>query len=178
MGTARPARGSDRGCRQRAAQATACPSSWPCSSCLHLLVDQPPRPGRPPGPLVAAGPPQPAKWRTRLLPLLLAPLGAAVRTGARGRAALAGLDEHQVRRWTSWHRWVTLAMLAHAFLAVTAAAERRDHPTADDMIPLTCNEIQRLFTALISPVHDLRHRLRWSHWRRRHQARARNSHYR
>ncbi|GHG90370.1 hypothetical protein GCM10017674_18070 [Streptomyces gardneri] len=41
---------------------------------------------------------------------------------------LAGLDEHQVRRWTSWHRWVTLAMLAHAFLAVTAAAERRDHP--------------------------------------------------
>ncbi len=34
---ARPARGSDRGCRQRPAQATACPSSWPCSSCLHLL---------------------------------------------------------------------------------------------------------------------------------------------
>src|SRR5215204_1002607 len=37
MGTARPARGSDRGRRQRAAQATACPSSWPCSSCLHPL---------------------------------------------------------------------------------------------------------------------------------------------
>src|SRR5215216_649011 len=34
---ARPARGSDRGRRQRAAQATACPSSWPCSSFLHLL---------------------------------------------------------------------------------------------------------------------------------------------
>src|SRR5215212_590359 len=29
---ARRARGSDRGCRQRAAQASACPSSWPCSS--------------------------------------------------------------------------------------------------------------------------------------------------
>ena len=30
---------------------------------------------------------------------------------------LTGLDEHQVRRSrTSWHRWVTLAMLAHAFL--------------------------------------------------------------
>jgi SRSO17 transposase len=28
---------------------------------------------------------------------------------------LAGLNEHQVRRWTSWHRWTTLAMLAHAF---------------------------------------------------------------
>ena len=24
---------------------------------------------------------------------------------------LTGLDEHQVRTWTSWHRWVTLAML-------------------------------------------------------------------
>lgn len=37
---------------------------------------------------------------------------------------LAGLDEHQVRRWTSWHRWITLAILAHAFLVVTAAIER------------------------------------------------------
>jgi SRSO17 transposase len=27
---------------------------------------------------------------------------------------LTGLDEHQVRRWTSWHRWTILAMLAHA----------------------------------------------------------------
>ncbi|MET8982273.1 IS701 family transposase [Streptomyces sp. NPDC004539] len=91
---------------------------------------------------------------------------------------LTGLDEHQVRRWTSWHRWVTLAMLAHAFLAVTAAAERHDRPTPDGLIPLTGNEIQHLFAALISPVHDLAHRLRWSHWRRRHQARARQCHYR
>jgi SRSO17 transposase len=27
---------------------------------------------------------------------------------------LCGLDQHQVRRWPSWYRWVTLAMLAHA----------------------------------------------------------------
>ncbi|MFE9649306.1 IS701 family transposase [Streptomyces sp. NPDC006365] len=91
---------------------------------------------------------------------------------------LAGLDEHQVRRWTSWHRWVTLAMLAHAFLAITAATERRDRPSPDGLIPLTGNEIQHLFAALISPVHDLAHRLRWSHWRRRHQARARQCLYR
>ncbi|MET9888105.1 IS701 family transposase [Streptomyces sp. NPDC006430] len=90
---------------------------------------------------------------------------------------LAGLDEHQVRRWTSWHRWVTLAMLANAFLAVTAATERRDRPAPDGLIPFTGNEIQHLFAALISPVHDLAHRLRWSLWRRRHQARARASHY-
>ncbi len=41
---------------------------------------------------------------------------------------LTGLDQHQVRKWTSWHRWTTLAMLAHAFLAVATAAERRHIP--------------------------------------------------
>ncbi|WP_370409773.1 transposase [Streptomyces fradiae] len=133
--------------------------------------------------------PQSAKWRTRLLPLLLArpvPLSDLVRVAGRrwtveetfqAGKGLAGLHEHQVRRWTSWHRWVTLAMLALAFLVVTAAAEGRDHPAPDDLIPLTCNEIQRLFTTFTSRVHDLAHRLRWSHWRRRHQARARNCHY-
>jgi SRSO17 transposase len=30
------------------------------------------------------------------------------------RAGLTGLDEHQARRWTSWYRSVTLAMLAAA----------------------------------------------------------------
>ncbi|MEY9963402.1 hypothetical protein ABIA33_001435 [Streptacidiphilus sp. MAP12-16] len=47
---------------------------------------------------------------------------------------LAGVDEHQVRRWISWHRWVTLAMFTHTFLAVTAAAvvsrDYADHPAA------------------------------------------------
>jgi len=32
-----------------------------------------------------------------------------------------GLDQYQVRRWDGWHRHITLAMLAHAYLAVTAA---------------------------------------------------------
>jgi hypothetical protein len=42
----------------------------------------------------------------------------------------ARLDEHQVRRWTSWHRWVTLTMLAHAFLVVATAAQCRADTTA------------------------------------------------
>jgi SRSO17 transposase len=90
---------------------------------------------------------------------------------------LAGLDEHQVRRFTSWSRWVTLAMLAHAFLTVIRANEHALHPAPDALIPLTCNEIQRLFTTHIRPTLDAPHRLRWSLWRRRHQARSRASHY-
>ncbi len=29
-----------------------------------------------------------------------------------------GLDEYEVRRWVGWYRHITLALLAHAFLAV------------------------------------------------------------
>jgi SRSO17 transposase len=35
-----------------------------------------------------------------------------------------GLDQHQVRKWTPWYRYTTLAMFAHATLAVIAARER------------------------------------------------------
>jgi len=31
-----------------------------------------------------------------------------------------GLDNYQVRTWDAWHRHITLAMLAHTFLAITA----------------------------------------------------------
>ncbi|MQA64087.1 MAG: hypothetical protein GEU86_22105 [Actinophytocola sp.] len=31
-----------------------------------------------------------------------------------------GLDNYQVRTWDAWHRHITLAMIAHTFLAVTA----------------------------------------------------------
>lgn len=91
---------------------------------------------------------------------------------------LAGLDEHQVRRWTSWRRWTLLAMLAHALLAVLAATERTDRPGPTDMIALTCSEIRRLLTQLIvNPARALACPLLWSQWRRRHQHRARTSHY-
>jgi SRSO17 transposase len=92
---------------------------------------------------------------------------------------LVGLDQHQVRRWGSWYRWTTLAMLAHAFLVVLAATDRSRHPPPSGLISLTCNEVQHLFATLLArPAGDLSHRLRWSLWRRRHQARARTCHYR
>jgi SRSO17 transposase len=47
-----------------------------------------------------------------------------------------GLDQYEVRRWTGWYRHITLAMVAHAFLAVLAAQEhekgvtRPTHPSS------------------------------------------------
>jgi hypothetical protein len=38
-----------------------------------------------------------------------------------------GLDHSQVRRWEGWYRHITMAMLAHAFLAVTAATDPKAH---------------------------------------------------
>lgn len=92
---------------------------------------------------------------------------------------LVGLDQHQVRRWKSWHRWTTLAMLAHAFLAVATAIERDTTPTPAGLITLTVNEFRRLFDALLLATnHTVATLLSWSRWRRRHQYRARQCHYR
>jgi SRSO17 transposase len=92
---------------------------------------------------------------------------------------LVGLDQHQVRRWTSWYRWTTLAMLAHAFLAVATATERDTAPTPAGLITLTVNEFRRLFDALLLATnHTVATLLAWSRWRRQHQYRARLSHYR
>lgn len=90
-----------------------------------------------------------------------------------------GLDQHQVRRWTSWHRFTTLALAALAVLAICAADARSAHrPAQPDMIELTVNEIRRLINVLlIRPTRSIAYRLRWSTWRRRHQARARRAHY-
>jgi len=102
----------------------------------------------------------------------------AVEESFQAAKGLAGLDEHQVRRWTSWRRWTVLSMLAHALLAVIAAHERIDQPAPTGLIALTCNEIRRLFTIhVIEPGRARACPDAWSHWRRRHQHQARASHY-
>jgi SRSO17 transposase len=90
---------------------------------------------------------------------------------------LAGLDEHQVRTWTAWHRWVTLAMLALAFLTAASVTERGQGSLPAGMIPLTRNEIAHLTASIIAQPARAQHRLRWSTWRRGHQHRARTCHY-
>jgi hypothetical protein len=44
------------------------------------------------------------------------------------------------------------------------------------LIRLTVNEIRRLHATFCRPAHPAAHYLRWSRWRRRHQARARHCH--
>lgn len=111
-----------------------------------------------------------------------------------------GLDQTQVRLYRAWKRHVTLAMAALAFLAVLAAIEKAAHPAPilphdpDQAPPLDCGtialtvpEAQRLFHLLMTLRGDpppattflqIAFHLRWSHRRRRHQARARWHHYR
>jgi hypothetical protein len=116
-----------------------------------------------------------------------------------------GLDHYQVRLYTAWYRHVTLAILAQAWLAVSASESRTKNPpepppqaTAvgyqrlpdglpivgpaepdrDVMAPITSNEIRRIIN-LFRPT-SLRHAVIswWSDWRRSHQARARHYHFR
>ncbi len=90
-----------------------------------------------------------------------------------GRQDEAGLDHYQVRLYKAWYRYVTLAMLALAWLAVTRAALADDN----DQLTSSANEIRRMFTALCSPPFDEQRARRWSRWRHRHQERAHRCHY-
>jgi SRSO17 transposase len=42
-----------------------------------------------------------------------------------------GLDQYEVRTWTAWHRFVTLCLLAHAYLAVTRHAANAEEQAAE-----------------------------------------------
>ena len=53
-----------------------------------------------------------------------------------------GLDHYQVRLYQAWYRHITLSMLAHAFLAVTAHA-LRPGPVPPDPPPASAGGSQR-----------------------------------
>lgn len=97
-----------------------------------------------------------------------------------------GLDHYQVRHWTSWHRHITLAMLALAFLAAVAVSTKPNRSTdpnlparSSDPIDLTIPEIRHLIGTLFrQPTAPPNRLLAWSTWRRLHQAQARRCHYR
>ena len=93
-----------------------------------------------------------------------------------------GLDQYEVRSWAGWHRHATLAMLAHAYLAVPRRAAIGGKATLDlaaDLLPLTVPEVRRLLWRLAwGQAPDPQQILAWSIWRRRHQQRARRCHRR
>lgn len=59
------------------------------------------------------------------LATLVAVAGARwqIEAGFEAAKGECGLDEYEVRRWGAWHRHITLALLAHAFLAAVRARE-------------------------------------------------------
>ena len=68
-----------------------------------------------------------------------------------------------------------ISPFAGTVLTICTADTRNqpDDPTQQTMIPLTVNEIRPLInTLIIRPIRDHTHRVRGSHWRRQHQARA------
>jgi len=94
----------------------------------------------------------------------------------------AGLDHYEVRTWTAWHRFVTLALLAHALLVILRLYAHRDvasqqsRPAAVELIPLTVPEVRRLLLTWSEAPEKQRFRFAWSRWRRAHQAVAARCH--
>jgi SRSO17 transposase len=90
---------------------------------------------------------------------------------------LTGLDQHQVRTWTSWHRWTALAMWAYALLAAATLAARAREGRQDAMVRLSVPELRHLVCAALQPpTVRLNQAWRWSWWRRRHQHQSQQSH--
>ena len=91
-----------------------------------------------------------------------------------------GLDHYQCRGWKAWHRFTLLAMIALAILAIAATHDHPEHtdPRHDQLVALSVGELRRLIIATAPPAPiDRSAAIRWSWWRRRHQATARRSHY-
>jgi SRSO17 transposase len=73
-------------------------------------------------------------FTTRPTPLEDMVRGAGLRwtieAGFESAKGEVGLDHYEVRQWTSWYRHITLALIAHAFLAVimarSAPAEKKE----------------------------------------------------
>ena len=107
-----------------------------------------------------------------------------------------GLDQYEVRKWDGWYRHITPVSWHGAGsgdagprlpgggqapgVGTRRSGRKGGCPSLDEkLIPLTVPEVRRLVYRLIwrhQPTDESV--LRWSRWRRRHQATARRCHYR
>ena len=92
------------GCRWRLAQGAADPPQAGAARGIHLLPELAPDTAELSDLVRVAG----TRWTIE-----------ACFEAAKGEV---GLDQYEVRSWTGWHRHITLAMLAHAYLAVLRCA--------------------------------------------------------
>jgi len=76
-----------------------------------------------------------------------------IKEACQAAKGLAGLDEHQIRRWTPCRRWTV-----------------REHRPADarliDLICADCRLLPAVRATLSASIHALAHAADWSRWRR------------
>lgn len=97
-----------------------------------------------------------------------------------------GLDQYEGRRWEGGYRYITLALVAHAYLALLrhqaeeagGKGERSDEGASDGLLPLTLPEVRRLLGEIVWGAVPRGDPLPWSRWRRHPQAVAKRCHYR
>lgn len=94
-----------------------------------------------------------------------------IETGFAQAKGEIGLDHYQVRQWGAWYRFITLGLLAYAYLALLGN-------TVATAAPVTVPERRRLLGLSAVSAEERAWRLHWSQWRRAHQARAKRSHTR
>jgi hypothetical protein len=91
-----------------------------------------------------------------------------------------GLDEYEVRSWTGWHRHVTLAMLAHAYLAALRKAalggRGRARPRRRTAAPHRARGAAPALAPRVEPDPKL-HRSLAGRLAQAHQQRARRCHW-
>jgi len=91
--------------------------------------------------------------------------------------AEVGLDQYEVRTYRAWYRFMTLALLAHAVLCVVRhRAREKKSVSAPAGLHLSLAEVRRLLRGIDAAEEQRTHLMWWSRFRRRHQARAKQSH--
>lgn len=98
-----------------------------------------------------------------------------IETGFAQTKGELGLDHYQVRRWSAWYRYVTLVLLAYAFLVALRVAQPM---AALELVAVSVPELRRLLHSWAGTEQERQRRLRWSQWRRQHQAVAQRCHQR